>query len=81
MNDWFRNYFCVERSITKNKTFHLEILRHAFYIFSFSLDLTLTGEDHAGPSIELNLFGYEIQVGVRDNRHWNYDKDCWEVYA
>ena len=37
-------------------------------------------EDHAGVNLELGLFGYQIDFSFYDSRHWDYEKNCWEIY-
>lgn len=53
-------------------------------IIRFILDFTIR-QDHAGTrfstfGIELCLFGWDFEFRVYDNRHWNYENNCWEVY-
>lgn len=37
-------------------------------------------EDHAGVRLGLGLFSWTVEFQLYDGRHWNYDKNCWEVY-
>ena len=68
-------------SLTKHKTFEFQFSRLAFYnLFSFSLDLSFRGCDHAGPSLALDFFGWELVLKIYDNRHWDYDKGTWVKY-
>jgi hypothetical protein len=39
-----------------------------------------TRQDHAGFGVELDLLGWGIEFKVYDNRHWDDEKECWEVY-
>ena len=48
-------------------------------IFNFNLSWTRR-RDHAGPNIELAIFGLMIMFNIYDNRHWNYDNNDWEKY-
>ena len=34
-------------------------------------------KDHAGFSIELGLFGWDVEFKVYDHRHWDVDYNCW----
>jgi len=81
MNRWHRVYFEYNRTITKNKTFELCVNRHAYWIFEFDIDLESSGNDHAGPRFNINLFGYCLSIELRDNRHWNDEKDRWVDYT
>lgn len=74
----FKNYWQKDISLTKNKTFDIGFYRYAWNLFEFQLDLRWQGHDHAGPSLELGIFGYTFRIGVSDNRHWNSITNCWE---
>ena len=38
-------------------------------------------QDHAGLTVELGLFGYNIQAQYYDCRHWDHDNNCWQIYG
>jgi len=80
MNDWQKVYIELEHGVTKNKTFEFRIERHAYWLVQLTIDLTWSGEDHAGPRFSFSLFGYGIDIQLRDNRHWNGDKNRWVNY-
>jgi hypothetical protein len=68
-------------ALSKNKTFEIEIGSASMYnLFMFSLDLSWRGQDHAGPELHIELFGFELTMKVYDNRHWDYNKGTWEYY-
>lgn len=46
-------------------------------LIDISLSSDFKGYDHAGPSLELSLFGYGFIIEFQKGRHWNYKKDCW----
>ena len=46
-------------------------------IIGFTFDFT-TRQDHAGFSLEIELFGWGIEYRFYDNRHWDYKNGCWE---
>jgi hypothetical protein len=46
-------------------------------IIGFTFDFTMR-QDHAGFSLEIELFGWSIEYGFYDNRHWDYENGCWE---
>lgn len=80
MNSWFKNFFCLELAVSRNKTLEINLVRHFYWLFSVTVDGRWKGEDHAGPELELNLLGFQLSINLRDNRHWDYDQDCWETY-
>jgi hypothetical protein len=46
-----------------------------------TVDINLSLQtDHAGLRLMLGLFGYEVEVHFYDTRHWDSEKDTWEVY-
>lgn len=79
-NDFFKSYFTYSKSVSKNKVFELEISRHFYYILELVLVLRITGEDHAGPRLDINIFGYELSVKIYDTRHWDHEKNDWMKY-
>lgn len=61
-----------------NKYWEVQVIRcYNFLRFEFAVTMR---EDHAGVNLELGLFGYEIHFTVYDNRHWDYDNNCWVKY-
>lgn len=36
--------------------------------------------DHAGWTFDLTILGLSLHLNIYDIRHWDYDKDSWEVY-
>ena len=36
--------------------------------------------DHAGVSLWLGLFGFDLGLHFYDTRHWDYENNRWEVY-
>lgn len=74
----FKNYWQGEISVSKNKTLEFGFYKYAWNLFEFQLDLRFWGHDHAGPSIEIGVFGYTTRLGISDNRHWNTTANTWE---
>jgi hypothetical protein len=85
-NPWTKDlphndYFYFDKRITKNKSFEAQIYRSGSYnFFKLSLDTAWRGDDHAGPSLEIELGKYYINLKIYDHRHWDYEKGTWEVY-
>ena len=48
-------------------------------IFSFGFRLAFR-QDHAGVSVEIGLFGYELEAQLYDTRHWDDETNSWVVY-
>ena len=65
--------------ITKNKTWEIEILKTES-LFRSEFQYTIM-QDHAGIGIAIGLLGWELHIRVYDNRHWDYENKCWEVYG
>lgn len=75
------DYFYYHRQISKNKSFETQIYRDSSYHwFKLSIDLSWCGEDHAGPSLEVELGKYNVDVKIYDHRHWDYKTGAWEAY-
>jgi hypothetical protein len=60
----------------KNKFWEVQIIENDNWL-RLEFEFTIR-QDHAGANLELGLFGYEIHFTFYDNRHWNYEWDCWE---
>jgi hypothetical protein len=43
--------------------------------FKFSIK-----EDHAGLNFDFGILGWNVKFLIYDNRHWDYENDCWETY-
>jgi len=50
-----------------------------FGLFDFRINKD-KNSDHAGLTIELNLFGLNTIYTHYDTRHWDYENDTWCVY-
>lgn len=76
-SDW-HSYWDKEFQLSKNKSLVLQFIDGELFDIEISWDLK--GNDHAGFSLTLGLFGKEFLFQIYDHRHWNYDKDQWEEY-
>lgn len=85
-NPWFkpnddfdnRDFYWNDRKITTNKNLEIQISRfRATDIIDIGLDLRWWGHDHAGPELDINVFGYMFNIKIYDNRHWNWDENRW----
>ena len=77
--DTFLNYYSRTKQLSEHKFIEFENIYSGQYWFHFSLDLNWRGEDHAGPELELGVWGHEIRLKLYDNRHWNYKESRWYV--
>ena len=76
----FKSYWGRVWSVSKHKDFEIQFMKYAWNLFEFNLNLKWFGSDHAGPAIEINLFGWTLNVALHDKRHWDHDADDWEIY-
>ena len=77
-SDRFKNLWCRSWSTPfKNKFIELEVIRDATLV-SFHFNWTIQ-QSHAGLSLEAGIFGYCIQFNFYDNRHWDYENNCYET--
>ena len=61
------------------KAYNIELSFYICNLFCVCLDLHTTGRDHAGPQLEIVILGLGFRCGIYDTRHWNYQKNCWEL--
>ena len=78
-SDRFENIKNWSGQITKYKCWESQVIKTNNW-FRFEFQFTVR-QDHAGLGIELGLFGWELHNTIYDSRHWDYDKQCWEVYG
>jgi len=81
VNPWAREDFQTLRDwhgqVTKNKSWEIQTYKFPERLLSVLIDIEWRGSDHAGPNIELCLFGWVVTMRIYDNRHWNYDTNAW----
>lgn len=77
-SDRFDAGYCWGRKITKHKAWEFQAYR-SNVIFEKGLYIT-TRQDHAGIKLEFGVLTFSFVLQIYDTRHWNYDKNCWEVY-
>lgn len=71
-------YFHREKLFTENKSYNIQFDRNEAYdLVDFDLDINFHRKDHAGPSLNISIFGYTLFLQIYDKRHWNYDADRW----
>jgi hypothetical protein len=76
--------FCKTFSLSKNKSLEiqLDLFDKDLSTSYFEFMLTWTRKcDHAGPSFLFSIFRTVFfNIQIYDNRHWDYDNNCWEKY-
>ena len=80
-NPWAKDVnvkvYNFNKAISKHKHFEAEHSYCGYFLLHFVLDTSWRGEDHAGPELELCLFGYTARYKLYDTRHWNYTYGRW----
>lgn len=76
----WRDLYQGEWLITKNKAFEIGFFRYAWNLVEFELDLRWWGRSHAGPSLEIGLFGWQMRIAIADTRHWDSETNSWQKY-
>ena len=67
------------RSLTKNLTAEVELHRTNLGNLSMCFRFS-TRCDHAGLTLDLSALSWNFVLNIVDNRHWDYQNDCWEKY-
>jgi hypothetical protein len=73
----FRSLYLYVKTFTKHKVFEFQIMKYSYYWFGIELNLNFSGQDHAGPFLEICILGYILNIGIYDNRHWDEINNCW----
>lgn len=79
-NNTFKGIYCFHKTLSKNKSFEVEINKNSEIFMEFNMNIRFRGHDHAGPEITLGLFSYSLSARVYDHRHWNYKTQKWKNY-
>lgn len=76
------DYFFKDKTLSRNKSFELQITRLSLAdsILLLDLDLRWWGHDHAGPSITIEIGRYFFCAKIYDHRHWDYDRNDWMIH-
>lgn len=77
--EW-KDLYQGEWLISKHKVLEIGFFKYAWNLVEFELDLRWCGSDHAGPKLELGLFGWQVRIAIADTRHWNQKINSWEKY-
>lgn len=75
----YHDFYVKTVKLTQNKLFEIQIAKTNLpKILCLCVSTTLTGEDHAGPEFNIEVFGYYFGVKIYDRRHWDYETNSWE---
>lgn len=68
--------------LSNNKYFEYQFEGSGFSKSWFELEAKWTRKsDHAGLWFSFSLFDlFWINFNISDNRHWDYENDCWKKY-
>ena len=68
-------------NITKNKSLEIQLSKwgHSYTLIGLSIRPSWY-QCHAGLMMEFELFNHSLIINFLDNRHWDYEKGCWEKY-
>jgi len=75
--DKFEGIFCKEFRLTKNKNICIEFYKYSYYLLEITISTDYEGHDHAGPKLEIGLFGLNFDFKIYDSRHWDIETDDW----
>ena len=73
-----KDYFCEDWQLTKNKNLEIQLSRGGNSLVGIRFDFAPWGRDHAGATLELELFRHFFIINIYDRRHWDYENACWE---
>jgi hypothetical protein len=76
----FISFYNYDYKLTTNKRFEADFAYDAYHNFFLSISTDFRGKDHAGPRIEIGLFGYNSSFAIYDIRHWDYKNNTWKNF-
>lgn len=72
----FESLWCKFGStLWKHKSWEIQFMKNA-ELFRIEFEWTIM-QDHAGVRLELGLAGYQLDMSIHDNRHWDLEERCW----
>jgi len=76
-------HWCKNATLSKYKALEIEIWQGAIQnnLGSLDIDTAWRGQDHAGPSLQVEFLGFKFHIKMYDIRNWNYQKGTWETRA
>ena len=78
-HEFSKDYFWKCWNLTKHKAFEIQLSRggNSLIGFGFRWDANC---DHAGVSLDIDLFRRFLHLNFYDKRHWNYEKNRYVNY-
>jgi hypothetical protein len=74
-----KDYLYKQAKLTKNKSFEIQSFRvDPYYLCDLTLDLHWWGSNHAGPELEINIWGFVFYVKIYDRRRCDLESHMWE---
>ena len=73
----FNTVWWFNVKLSKNKSFEFDSYIDPYVLFKLMLDTTFTGQDHAGPKLELTICMFTVSLRIYDQRHWNSNDGHW----
>lgn len=74
-----RDFVYKHWTLSENKSAEIQISKfEVYHLIDINIDLHWWGSDHAGPQIDLNLWGFMFNIKIYDHRHWHMENHCWE---
>lgn len=78
--DRFKSLGSISGQLTKHKCWELEHYYYSRTLAEFEFSIT-SRTDHAGLQITVGLLGYSVSATIYDSRHWDRNRNTWEVYG
>jgi len=75
-----KDYIVNTWKISKNKSLEVQFSRGGNSLLGADIHFAPFGRDHAGLMLEIELFRHFFIINLYDNRHWDYENNCWEKY-
>jgi hypothetical protein len=64
----------------KHKYWEFEFLREKTYWQWFEIHFNFDRNvDHPGFHLRLDILGFNINLDIYDHRHWDFEKDSWDL--
>jgi hypothetical protein len=73
----FKSYFTRTGKVSTNKYWEIQSYFYNFYMLELSVHFKWSGYSHAGPTVEIGIFGYYLVCKVYDCRHWDHVANKW----
>ena len=82
-NPWskgtFKNLWHKGGTLPGKKAWEVEVCYFPVTLFELLLRWSVH-TDHAGPKVEIVIFGWSFSAQIYDTRHWSFVSGTWELY-